>query len=88
MSITEGKLTFSGTGDYTFIGNKACGTDGSSSGGAIRADADLIVSTMGLKPSPSGDTFRFYFFPVTMGVWKITGKVRTVASISSFPLFG
>ena len=28
--------------------------------GPVETDTGFVVSTMGLKPSPSGETFRFY----------------------------
>ncbi len=43
----------------------------------------LIVPTMDIKPSPSGESFRFFVFQLDWRAWEITEQVLTVVTISS-----
>jgi pimeloyl-ACP methyl ester carboxylesterase len=49
-----------------------------------RVESLIIVSTMGLKPSPLGESFRTLYW----GVWKTIAQVHTVVMTSNITLCG
>ena len=52
------------------------------------AESVFIVLAMGIKPSPSGESFRFFGYMLQFRPWKTTGRVRIVDTTSSTTLCG
>jgi hypothetical protein len=80
-----GKLTVGPDGHIYLINSAAGAIQRYSTDGSF-IDS-FIVSTMGLKPSPSGESFRFYNLLELEGC-QTTVQVRTVGSILSTTLSG
>lgn len=55
---------------------------------AVPKTTDFIVLAMGQKPSPSGESFRFYCVELQLAGWKTIGQGPTPVSTSSTTLCG